>query len=288
MIVEPGDPAVYVPHVFERPFEYDYETADIRDRRASGELPSFVVYHSVGDSRVPISDGLALARTAGIIDLDTPIPEHGDRTENEILLDHGVIEGNERLIRYPQRHGEAVLCEPYRPWYEWECPAVRIGEEDRYEAFFDEAAECAGDQGDCPGGCPEGEVCFYDDVCVSCDVRCAEDLLDIEESPYEGVHFDLYDMDEGRDRLTLPEYNLDPPLRTLVDSDAGVYALRIPYLDRQGTHGVPPSIPTRAYDINSHVVNQIVHLFFTDGRELIDGVCLEDGSCEELVWFPKK
>lgn len=280
MLVEPADPAAYAPHAFRHPFEFPYETGDVKARRDAGGRTGLLVVHSVGDSDVPIATGIALARTAGIIDLDTVLPEYGGRTANEVLIDHHVVEGIERLMRSVQTKGEARMCPP-RARSEWRCPPLRAGEEDRYRAFFDEAAACADDQGDCPGGCEEGEACFYDDFCVPCDPACAA-AADAEP---EGVQFDIDDLDDTTDRLTLPSLNLDPPLRlTGKAKDGSAYGLRIPYIDRLGSHGVPPSIPERAFDINNFTVNQILWFFASEGKELRDDRCLEDSTCDYLPW----
>ena len=102
--------------------------------------------------------------------------------------------------------------------------------------------------------------------------------------PVEGVMIDVEDHDAHADRLVLPEYHLDEPLRATRTGAPGVYGLRIPYMDRYGSHGVPPSIPERAFDINSFVVNQILWFLVSDGMELSDDPCLAAGDCDFLPW----
>lgn len=280
MLVEPADPAAYAPHAFRRPFDFPYETGDVAARRAQGGGTGLLVVHSVGDSDVPIATGIALARVAGIIDLDTPLPQYDGRTANEVLIDTHVVEGVERLMRHPQTKGDARMCPP-RGRTEWRCPPLREGEEDAYRAFFDKEAGCTAGAGDCPDGCPDGQACYADGICVPCDDGC-DVAADAEP---EGVHFDVDDLDDRTDRLTLPEHNLDPPLRLKgTAADGSAYGLRIPYLDRLGSHGVPPSIPERAFDINDFMVNQILWFFASEGTDLRDDRCLADGSCEFLPW----
>lgn len=282
MIIEPADPAVYAPRIFERPFEFPYETGDVKAYRDGGGRTSFVVVHSVGDSDVPIASGIALARTAGIVGLDEVDPRYG-RTPNEVLLDNHVIEGVNRLNRYTQRKQAGVMCPLTRPSSEWRCPPVRDGEEERYRAFY-AAESCSADAGSCDGAAPEGEACFYDDVFVPCRPECAA----MADAELEGIFFDVDDLDGGTDRLILPEYNLDPPLRLALENEGGVFGLRIPYLDRYGSHGVPPSIPERAFDVNGFQTNQILWLFesvLRTGKPVLsDDPCLVDASCPFLEW----
>ncbi len=278
MILEPGDPITYAPHIKLLPFDFPYETGLVKETRESGRLTSFVLYHSAGDADVPVSTGLNIVRAAGILDFQNGDPAYG-KSHAEVLIDHHITEGVERIMRYTQRKETAVYCPP-APESEWRCPAVRPGEEDRYRAFFDEDGKCPADHGDCEGGCPDDEVCFYDAICVPCDPKCAA----IADFPLEGVHFDIDDSDDGTDRMILPEYNLDPPLRLKIEAESGVYGLRLPYLNREGSHGVPPSIPERAFDINGFTVNQILSFFANDGKRLDDDPCLIDGSCDFAPW----
>lgn len=266
--LEPGDPVAYARHIRGTPLQFDYETADVRERRDAGTLTSFVQYHTVGDADVPMAAGLSLSRAAGIIDTD----------QMAVMVDTHVVEGIERVMRWPQRKEAMNLCPP-TPTSEWRCPPARVGQEPRYRAFF-ERSECAGDQGTCAEGCPEGEVCFYDDVCVPCDPACAA----MADAPLEGVHFDVMDLDGGSDRLTLPEYQLAQPIRPTWTEGGSVFGLRVPYLSRYGSHGVPPSIPEKAFNINGFVVNQVAWLFETEGAELVDDACMEGGTCAFLPW----
>ena len=276
-IMEPGDPAAYARFIHQEPLDFPYETGDVLAAREAGRLTHMLQIHTVGDPDVPVAAGMVLARAAGLIDDATPDPATG-RTEMETLIDHYVVEGVERTLRYPQRKEPMVPCPP-SPASEWRCPPVRLGEEDRYRAWY-EAGTCDADLGQCDVTCPEGEACFYDDVCAPCDTACAA----MADFPVEGVMIDVEDHDAHADLLVLPEYHLDQPLRATRAEGPGVYGLRIPYMDRYGSHGVPPSIPERAFDINSFVVNQILWFLVSDGEELSDDPCLAAGDCDFLPW----
>lgn len=267
LILDWADAFTFAPHVALDPYDYPYETGDVAARRAAGAHTSMAIFHSAGDSDVPVATGLALARSAGALDFED-VDERWGQTPAQVLIDTYVNESVERMRRHPQRKETAVFCPP-APDTEWRCPAVRVGQEDRYRAFFADGT-CSADAGDCPGGCPEGEACFYDGFCTPCEAACAN----LVAFPVESVHFDVTDADDGTDLQVLPEYNLDPPLRPTVDTGGGSLALRLPYLNREGSHGVPPSIPERRFDINGFVVNQVIDFFLQDGAKLRDDPCL--------------
>ncbi|MCB9727365.1 MAG: hypothetical protein H6746_02655 [Deltaproteobacteria bacterium] len=277
--IEPGDPATYARYVRRHPLSYDYETGDVKAARDRGEHTRITLYHTVGDSDVPISAGITLARALGLIGPYAPDPAEGVAAM-DTLISHHVVEGVERTMRYTQRKPYSGYCPQQVPDTEWVCPPVRLGEESRYRDFFTSDPVGAGDMGTC-SSCGEGGACFYDDLCVAADAGC--DAL--AEAPIEAVHFDVMDLDAGRDRLTLPEYNLSPPLRPTWQDADGVDAFRIPYLRRNGSHGVPPSIPERAFDINGFVVNQLLWYFAQDGKELSDDPCLADETCAFVPWM---
>ncbi len=112
------------------------------------------------------------------------------------------------------------------------------------------------------------------------------------------VHADPDDLDAGTDEYGEP--NLGEPVRAtlrhdgtgsaIVDADAtgemqasgGFSALRMPYISPLGAHGVEPSNPSREFDINSFVENQIGIFVVSQGRHLSDDPCLATSTCEFL------
>ncbi|MGM0578826.1 MAG: hypothetical protein ACQEXJ_24095 [Myxococcota bacterium] len=277
-VLAPGDPATYARFALREPLDFPYETGDVRAARDAGDGASVLLHHTVGDADVPIAAGITLARALGLVDFEHPDPERG-RTEMEVLREHHVVEGIDRLDRYVERKDYSGFCPWQLPETEWTCPAARPGEEDRYRAFFTEGCPDA-DPTDCDATCPEGQACFYDGICVPCEPMCAQ----VADADLQGVHFDVMDLDRGTDRLVLPEYDLDDPLRPTVETSHGTSAFRIPYVTRTGSHGVPPSIPERAFNVNSFVVNQIITFFGSRGESVRDDPCLADGTCEFLPW----
>jgi hypothetical protein len=277
--IEPGDPATYARFVRRSPRDYPYETGDVKAARDRGERTRITLYHTVGDSDVPISAGITLARALGLVGPLAPDAAVGNAAM-QTLLDHHVVEGIERTGRYQQRMPYSGYCPHQVPDTEWECPPVRLGEEGRYGAFFADSTAPTTDLGACTD-CGEGGACFYDGLCVDLDAGCAA----IPEAPIESVHFDVMDLDNGTDRLTLPEFNLNPPLRPTWQDTDGVNGFRIPYLRRNGSHGVPPSIPERAFDINAFTINQLLWYFSTNGTQLSDDPCLATESCTFIPWM---
>lgn len=99
---------------------------------------------------------------------------------------------------------------------------------------------------------------------------------------------DVDDYDEGLDGFGAPA--LDPPLRLKVESrpaaggeSAGLSCVRFPYFNPHGQHGFDTPEPEAPFDMNLYMTNEIGWYFYTEGKEVIEDLCLEDGSCE---FFP--
>lgn len=97
-LLEGADPAVFAPHYFEAPFSFPYE-----DERFKEGTTNFLMMGTIGDQVVPISNSLAIARSAGIIDLKN---EDGTRkmTQNQFLVRNSVYEGVawfNRFVKFP-------------------------------------------------------------------------------------------------------------------------------------------------------------------------------------------
>ena len=106
-----------------------------------------------------------------------------------------------------------------------------------------------------------------------------------EHGPYTDTNgasclFDADDLDNGTDGTGAPS---DAPLRVTVSTDAGVSAMRLPYVRTTGTHGFTLPEPDQPFDISTFMVMQIASYFQSGGQTLSDDVCLEDASC---AWIP--
>ena len=88
MILAPGDPASYAPHLIFEPLP--------------GMHPKNVLFvHSVGDPVVPIATGVGKARCAGILGWQGPDQGHPYSVSlNQYLIDHYVTEGLKHVGRY--------------------------------------------------------------------------------------------------------------------------------------------------------------------------------------------
>jgi dienelactone hydrolase len=84
-IVEPGDPIAYAPHW----------SAKLLSGRGGVNVPSLVV-GTVGDTIVPVSTAIAMARAAGLVDKSDPT--YGAAID-QVLIKAGVVEGMANLRR---------------------------------------------------------------------------------------------------------------------------------------------------------------------------------------------
>jgi len=86
-ILEPGDPVSYAPHW----------SADLLPGRNGVRVPALVV-GTVGDTTVPVSTAIAMARAAGLVETTQPDPAYGIPVE-QVLIRAGVVEGIANLRR---------------------------------------------------------------------------------------------------------------------------------------------------------------------------------------------
>lgn len=91
-LVDPADPINYAKR-YQDPLPFD----DIEPNRSG--IPHVLVSATVGDMSVPVNTGIAIARAAGYIPLDTIDPRYG-MTPNEMLIDRFVLEAVPRFERF--------------------------------------------------------------------------------------------------------------------------------------------------------------------------------------------
>ena len=104
-------------------------------------------------------------------------------------------------------------------------------------------------------------------------------LVDDGQGGKVSVLFDPDDLNFGS-----PDYgepNLDPPLRLTKEVGGFHLALRMPYVEPEGSHGFL-SPGGGGYDMFTFAANQIALLFASDGETIADRPCLETSSCEDL------
>jgi hypothetical protein len=107
-----------------------------------------------------------------------------------------------------------------------------------------------------------------------------DSYLGLDPPPPLPVHADPDNFDAGMDEFGEPD--LDPPVRATVETPNGFLALRLPYTFPLGAHGVSPSDPSRDFNINNFVENQIGIFMSSNGKILKDDPCLADSSCSYL------
>ncbi len=98
LIMDPGDPAVYGPHLQDEPIEFS-----TGERTGAHAL----VISSQGDMAVPTSAGATHSRTAGIIDFLHPNPRLGTSEQN-MVVDTYTSEAVDSLKRFTDSTGKGV------------------------------------------------------------------------------------------------------------------------------------------------------------------------------------
>ena len=108
----------------------------------------------------------------------------------------------------------------------------------------------------------------------------------------QAVLFDIDDLSNAQTPWSSPtmssEYGLKPLRLTMTATHegGGVHGMRLPLLDRRGTHGFEPPNPSHDFDIDNYMNNLVYHYFFTGAQEIADHVCLENSSCGEAGGGP--
>ncbi|MBT3221212.1 MAG: hypothetical protein HN348_19190, partial [Proteobacteria bacterium] len=94
---EAGDAVSYAPHWFQRPFD-----------ELGGDPINLLLVPTPGDTMVPISAGISLARSAGLVPFEA-IDERYGTTIDAFVIDRGVVQGLEEFGPYTDIDGEPCL-----------------------------------------------------------------------------------------------------------------------------------------------------------------------------------
>ncbi len=220
------------------------ERLDFSYDPAAAPQSNMIVYHSVGDPNVPIATSMSLGRAIGAI----------DQAANDRLVAMHLPD----VVESYWRHQSDTTAAPNTGLTitQWGEVAKR---------FY------------------ENEPLPYDRLLL--DPRWPDQFY-----PYltafgdEGIalHPDPDDLDHGTNEFGEPTPG--DPVRATLKTEWGTYGVRFPYMIPIGSHGVEPSNPTRAFNINNFVENQIILYMSTDGFELSDDPCLESNTCD---WMPE-
>ncbi len=87
IVVEPADPAMYAVR-----YSRDPLTFHEGDEEFVAPPANVLNVVTIGDPNVPVNVGVAIAKVAGFIELDTPDPRYG-KTRNRVVIDEGIQEG---------------------------------------------------------------------------------------------------------------------------------------------------------------------------------------------------
>ncbi|MCP4806351.1 MAG: hypothetical protein GY913_35120 [Proteobacteria bacterium] len=188
-ILEPGDPVGYARY-------YDETLVD-------GEPANVLIVPTIGDEIVPVATGIALARSAGMIERHEVDDRYG-MTQDQWLVDRKVVQGLEE-------HG---------PW--------------------------RNDAG-------------------------------------EPILFDPDDLDDGLNPFDEPS---DAPLRITHETEKGLMAMRLPYVDDNGTHAFAFPDPYAEFDVAGYAIFQIGGFIASGGTEIVDDPCLADATCDFIPEVP--
>ncbi len=110
--------------------------------------------------------------------------------------------------------------------------------------------------------------------------------------------YDIDDLDDGQSEFHAPSPEGGPLRATVKSGDGaaltatdgvikdagGINAMRIPYEDYVGKHGLGEPNACRKFDIDRYMFNSIGWFFRTGGTELVDHPCLATDDCAFFPW----
>jgi hypothetical protein len=246
MIVTRGDPLSYARYLQRgQRLDFSYDPG-------AAEQANMIVYHTIGDPNVPLVTATTQARALGVLDY---LPgQLREVPKNDRLIQGSVIEGVEGFWRYQStlwdlldwQDNESGLLVDMR----WPTELVPFIEMDPSLMM-----PLHSDPDDLDGGVNE-----FGETTVAGPVRATA----------------VWDEATG---TMVP---VEMPSSGDLQSAGGIMALRLPYYSPMGAHGVEPSNPSREFNINNFVENQIAVFMTSGGTRLVDDPCLEDASCDFL------
>ncbi|MBM4371113.1 MAG: hypothetical protein FJ098_05640 [Deltaproteobacteria bacterium] len=225
-----------------------------------GELPGVPVLHLVGagDPKVPTATGITLARAGGAVGWQAPDPRFGDRSPMDVLADLHVAEGVANRCRYGVEIplGEDLAAE--------ECVVYDVDDLDGSRA-----------RGPCSCATSEDPAAPAGWICTD---GSGEPCGDGFGTPSDTGPPLRATATMGGSPAACVEDHGDGTCR-LFREPAGLQAVRFPVTLPGGFHGIYLMAPHKAFDVETWQLNQIEGFFLSDGTELLDDPCLEDGTC---------
>jgi len=246
-LLDPGDPVAFARHYIAEPF-YDPD----------GETPGTSVIFALvaGDTNVPIATGIALARAAGIVGFDVPDGRFGEKSQMDVLIEKGVVEGLfnrcRHSIRAKDKNGmEHEYCVVYDP-------------DDMDESRHFSGCACK---------------LKYDGETVVGWV-CKDEQGEICGDGF-GIPFDLKEplrltvtSDAGVIRKADCKVFHDDGVCKVFETSGMLGALRVFVTEPQGFHGLYLMAPYKPFDVETYQLNLFAHFFASGGHTLIDDKCL--------------
>ncbi len=104
---------------------------------------------------------------------------------------------------------------------------------------------------------------------------------------HDDIDGGLFESDKFPERGSDPNYDAPKPLLATIQTDRGISAMRVPYQNVEGNHGIFLPEPTISFDIEAFMANQLSYFFAHGGEKITDDPCLADYSLESCEWFDK-
>ena len=271
LILEPGDPINYAPHYFQSPLPAVDPTEGGSPRHPANVL----VIATSGDPGVPVNTGIALARAAGLIELNKPDPDYGIPID-QVLIKSGAVEGTPGLQRFndPNAGPRAALAGHVRCDGPGACAGSVLIDSTGY-ACDAQGGNCLDNfpDGSTPRGAPRLNVPLQQQL-----VRESQPAAPCGPLSAQVGGAGCYSTGASS-CLTDAAGNALP----------GKSALLIPYLNREGQHGFRNPQPTKSFDVDTWLINVIGRFFECRGRELRFDQCqtrLSSASPGGCAWIP--
>ena len=265
-VLEPGDPVNWARHYALEPIAYPESDPDA--------IPgtNTIVLNGVGDTNVPVATGIAIARAAGIVGFVEADGRYGEKSEMDVLIEHGVVEGVYNRCRYAVEVADAQGAAAE------EC--ILFDPDDL------DGSRLAGKCSSCAYTYEDGEEKPTGWVCSAADGEACGDGFGAPSDLTEPVRATMVVGGDGapeQARLAhCSSHNPDGTCRVF-KSPSGVQALRFALTKPVGFHGIYLMAPYKPFDIETYQLNLMARYFVSSGTELWDDLCLEDNSCS---WEP--
>jgi hypothetical protein len=253
--LEPADPVNYAPHYNANNLYLPRLDPTTTNGTVAGPLDALLVATS-GDTGVPISTGISLARAAGLVEPTQPDPAY-KVTDEQVLIRSGAVEGIAATARFDDPNGGAfaqlpglIQCDNAGP------PA------------------CSG-------------AVLIDTTGYACNGSACTDGLGAPRL-VPPLRQQLQRVSTPAGACPISERATGPGCWSVGASACatnapGLSALMIPYMNRTGQTGFTGPQPQKPFDMDQFMANAIGRWFECRAGELHFDACQADSSCP---WIP--